>query len=276
MPNSTPSYAFLPGRRSIIAEIYFPKRLITQGTIHTTLQNGLNDKNVRAYLEKNAKQLRKELKAYPHWFDPNRYRETNDSQHYRDANTAAIARMNMCEQVFFGWSMYEVDGVFLKNDNTTIDEERTQVLKLMFKFKDDKECRHPDIYRAVLYWVLSEYGHTDDYRICGKLECDKFLERYNSWDGEKKEIARDLYASLAPKVAKWIVDCGLFIFGYLVRQFWKAIVDEHRKNRSTPLEDEIWVTSIFHANINVMSLTNESNNNTTKATKTLDSNVRII
>lgn len=48
------------------------------------------------------------------------------------------------------------------------------------------------------------------------------------------------------EVVKWIDDCALFVFGYLVRKFWKEVV----KQRSR--EDEIWVTSFLNLDINAV------------------------
>jgi hypothetical protein len=253
------SYVFHPGQRSILAEIYFPKRIAVQGTIYTALEEGLYVNYIRWYLTQKARRLRREMSAYPHWFDPNRYGE---NKKYPNKLAEAKARMKMCSQVFYGWSMYEVDGVFLKriteNGKVITDEERTQVIRLMFKFEDRRaealaqKHHYPEVYRAILSFILAEYAHTDNYKIWAEPEFERFFQRHASfWSKKKEEFARKLYKRLAPKMAKWIVDCGLFIFGYLIREFWNRIV-ELNKNRGTPLEDEIWVASVFHLSINVM------------------------
>ena len=248
------SYFFTSGRRSILADIYFPLRIATQGTIYTALEEGLRIDVVRTYLRKNAVNIKRELAAYPHWFDPNRY---GDTRAYRSEHRAAEARMDMWSQVFFGWSLDEVKGVFLKKDGKTIDEETTQLIKLMFKFENSRMENHalcagyPDVYRAILYWVLSQYGQADDYRHWNVEERRLFVERHSSWSSEKRAYADDAFIRIARRIAKWIDDCGLFIFGYLVRLFWQKIVELHQK-RHTSLEDEIWVTSIFHIDINVL------------------------
>lgn len=248
------SYRFTPGRRSVLAEIYFPRRIATQGTIYKALEKGLNIEIVRAYLRTNAARIFSELTVYSHWFDPNRYGETKI---YNDPLEAAKTRMNMCQQVFYGWSMYEVDGVFLKRDGIAIDEERTQVIKLMFKYEDEelerqtREASYPDIFRAVLYRVLSQYGEADDYIHWSEDELRLFLFRHASWPKEKLDYAEVMFPAIAKSIGKWIDDSGLFIFGYLVRQFWTEIVRLHRGG--APLEDEIWATSVFHMDINVLS-----------------------
>ncbi|HVS79889.1 MAG TPA: hypothetical protein VHF05_02830 [Candidatus Paceibacterota bacterium] len=114
------------------------------------------------------------------------------------------------------------------------------------------EKGYPDVYRSILSFILAEYAHTDNYRVWEEIEFQRLLQRQSFWNEKKTEFARELYIILAPKMAKWVVDCGLFIFGYLVREFWNKIVDLNKK-RGAPLEDEIWVASIFHLSINVMA-----------------------
>ncbi len=169
----------------------------------------------------------------------------------------------MYEQVFYGWSMYEVAGAYLndrKQGTATIDEEQTQVIRLLFRFQDKEseqlalEKRYPEVYRVILYWVLSAYGHADVYESWSDEECRRFLRDHAAWerDPERKAFAEMLYPILAKRISKWINDCGLFIFGYLVREFWQKIVDLHEQE-GKDLEDEIWVSSIFHINVNIMT-----------------------
>ena len=68
------SYVFDPGNRSIFAEIFLPKRISLQGTLYTTLEDGLDYDKVKKYLVLQAKSLQHDyLKAYAEWFDPARY-----------------------------------------------------------------------------------------------------------------------------------------------------------------------------------------------------------
>ncbi|PJE64050.1 MAG: hypothetical protein COU90_04220 [Candidatus Ryanbacteria bacterium CG10_big_fil_rev_8_21_14_0_10_43_42] len=246
------SYLFNPGRRSILVEVYFPRRIRTQGTIFKALNDGLHADNVRKYLTANVENLMREIVAYPHWFNPNRY---DADESYVDATDAARARMNMYQTVFYGWSEYAVDGVFLKVDGVSIDEERTQTLKLIFAFENEElqeqatNAGYFDVYLAVLNWVLSQYGQAEDHRNWSNEERDLFLLRHALWPEEKRSWARDNFVPTARSIGKWIDDCGLFIFGYLVRRFWEEIVRIHQEE-SGSLEDTIWVTSIFHVDVN--------------------------
>ena len=255
------SYEFEPGKRSIFAKIYFPKKVAYQGAIFEALENGLNEEYVRTELVGLARLLLEtELSVYPHWFDPNRYTSEKLSI-TRPTLDQAKERMKMYVSPFYGWSMYEVDGVFLskrmKNGKAQVDEERTQVIRLIFVFNDRSEKRatkigHLDVYRAILYWVMSIYGHTDYDAYWSQGEMDRFLSRHGEWGPEKRAYAKRHYKRLAGAITKWIDDCGLFIFGFLVRELWKKVVDVAEIEPGRKLEDEIWVSSIFHFNINIM------------------------
>ena len=130
----------------------------------------------------------------------------------------------------------------------------------MFRFRDNEsekialERKFPEVYRVILYWVLSAYGHADVYESWSDEECRRFLRDHSAWerDPARKAFAEELYPVLAKRISKWIDDCGLFVFGYLVREFWQKIVELHEQE-GKPLEDEIWVSSIFHTNVNLMT-----------------------
>jgi hypothetical protein len=261
------SYEFQPGKRSIFAEIYFPKKIAFQGAIFKALRDGLNEGFVRRKLESYAQLLLEtELSVYPHWFDPDRYTSA-ELRTERPTIEEAQQRMAMYSSPFGGWSMYEVDGVFLsqrtKNGKQQIDEERTQVIRLIFVFNHDEEkmaieVGHLDVYRAILYWVMSVYGHTDYDAYWNEGEMSRFLARHGEWSSEKTDYARQHYKQLAAAITKWIDDCGLFIFGFLVRELWTSVVKAAEAEEAEKLEDEIWVSSIFHFNINVMKPHKES------------------
>ncbi len=261
------SYEFEPGKRSIFTEIYFPKKVAYQGAIFEALSNGLDEERVRMRLIKLAQLLLEtELSVYPHWFDPDRY-TSSESSKVRPTLEQAEARMKMYTSPFHGWSMHEVDGVFLakkgQDGKQRIDEERTQIIRLIFVFNHDEEkvaieAGHLDVYRAILYWVMSIYGHTDYDAYWSDGEMGRFLGRHQEWKADKRRYAEENYKRLAGSITKWIDDCGLFIFGFLVRELWKRVVQVAEAEEGKKLEDEIWVSSIFHFNINIMKPRSES------------------
>jgi len=272
------SYVFDAGNRSIFAEIFLPKRISLQGTLYETLEDGLNYDKVKNYLVQQAISLKRDyLKAYAEWFDPARY-GYKDKPGVKSLSDPAKDRVRRCKRVFFGWSTYEVSGVFLKKNMRDIDEEQTQIIRIVFKYDIPKELKgarsgkYPEVLRAILYWVVSTYGLTD-----GKVWSDEkfaaFVERFPQWSKEQKAFAKKHFVPIANDINIWIDDCGIFIFGFVLHQLWNKIVDMHkegkkirksdarkrRKNKKyqpaprkrTHLEDQIWVTSIFRYDVNV-------------------------
>jgi hypothetical protein len=246
----------------------FPKKIAFQGAIFQALRDGLDEKFVRRKLESYAQLLLEtELSIYPHWFDPDRYISPGLRTN-RPTSEEAQRRMAMYKSPFGGWSMYEVDGVFLskrkRHGKKQIDEERTQVIRLIFTFNHSSEkwatkAGYLDVYRGILYWVMSVYGHTEHDVFWSDAEMNRFLSRHEEWKGTKKfEYAKRIYKRLAAAITKWIDDCGLFIFGFLVRELWTSVVKAAEAEEAEKLEDEIWVSSIFHFNINVMKPRKES------------------
>jgi hypothetical protein len=108
--------------------------------------------------------------------------------------------------------------------------------------------------------ILPPHHNANKLRLCarsavrnwGREELNFFLFRHQSWSEEKKAFAQTFFPDTARAIGKWIDDCGLFIFGYLVREFWQEIIRLHLE-RGTPLEDEVWVASIFHLSINALT-----------------------
>lgn len=242
-------YLFQPQKRSIVAEVFFPKQAKYQGTIHETLEEGLREAHVRKYLVKSALAIQQELNYHTHLFDPNRYDGLSVSA---PGEQDPVARMQMYGSTFFGWSMYEVDGVFL-NRRGEAKEERVQVVRLIFKYEHPREVRtrrksYHAMCRNIIRWVLDEYGRSMNFKLWSEYERELFLARHRSWDRADIAYARKHFHEIARDTAKWIDDCALFIFGYLTREFWLEVVSHPQAQ----LEEEIWVVSNFHMNVNVL------------------------
>ena len=62
-------------------------------------------------------------------------------------------------------------------------------------------------------------------------------------------FAKKHYSAIALEVGKWLDDREIFVFCYLVRNFWEKVVAEEMR------EDEIWVTSLFDLVLNVVKPT---------------------
>jgi hypothetical protein len=157
----------------------------------------------------------------------------------------------MYKSVFKGYSMYTVDGVFFSQDTQTVYEEATQVIRLMFRFESDleaqtKETRHKDIVRSLFYWLVDYDVRLDQHHSWAPAEKERFLHEHRHWPTPQLDFAARTFEPIAKQVEKWIDDCGLFIFGFLVRKFSENVL---KQNMS---EEEIWVVSSFDTCINVV------------------------
>lgn len=147
--------------------------------------------------------------------------------------------------------MYEVDGMFF-NRGGRVYEERTQVVRLMFRFKSTKiqlvrRRGFEDILRAILYFVIGMRGHIAGETIWDEASRERFITLHEPWlDPQKKKFAKRHFTPIAQEAMKWVDDCALFIFGYLVRAFSKEVL------KAKQLEEEIWVMSFFDATLNVI------------------------
>lgn len=254
MAASDIQYVFTRSERSIFTEIYFPKRAAYQGAIFDALRKGNNEKKVREYLRENAKYLVEEFKAQPALLDPHEY-ETEVRRRTPVTIRRARQRIRMYTSVFWGWSVHPVDGVFFnkKNSDVTMDEEATQVIRIMFRFDSslkikaaaaDNQCE--DVLRSIFFWVIGQQGRLDDHKPWSAAEQAQFIARHEPWQEHKRTFVRQYFTEIATEVAKWVDDRALFVFGYLVRNFWVNV----RKEKM--VEAEIWVTSNFDQLLNVV------------------------
>ena len=113
MPNESVMYVFTQSERALFAEIYFPKKVIHQGTIFRDLRRGCNADKVRRILYEKADHLLKELKVYPNIFNPYQYDEEGSARKLVNPPFPNIQeaedRIKMYTSCFRGWAMYQVD-----------------------------------------------------------------------------------------------------------------------------------------------------------------------
>ena len=267
MPIPEIKYVFARGERGIFVEVYFPKKTAYQGAIFNALRFGYEKiegeevereeereeeerETVKTYLLKNIPSLLEELKDYKGLFDPHQYDEGQRRRRRQPTAADAEARINMYTSYFQGWSMYEVDGVWFDKQGKPY-EERTQLVRLMFRLPSTylQEARDAgcfDVFRAILYWSISSQGHLDGHVLWNKAEEKLFVQHHHPWTKAKRAFVRKYFVPIAKEVGKWIDDCALFIFGYLVRKFAENVLVEKAE------EKEIWVTSFFNLTLNVI------------------------
>lgn len=171
----------------------------------------------------------------------------------------AQKRMLMYKSRFRGWSMYEVDGVFMK-DRTQEDElfnrpvqfydERTQVIRLIFQAESSIENEAKisgcyDVLEAIMRWTMAEHMRLDHVLPWSKNEKNRFFRLHGAWPKHKRSFVNKNYEPITKEFKRWIDDVGLFIFAFLVRNFAEGVREIGHK------EDEIWVVNWFNVNLNV-------------------------
>lgn len=252
-----PETRYVLGRseRAIFGEIYFPKRAAYQGTIFNALRHGHDEHTVKKYLQDNAEDLLEELGQFPRLFDPHYY-ETTKLKKVSLTVEGARERFGMYQSSFRGWSTYSVDGVFFDREGRMY-EEATQVVRMMFRFEssftaqaDNTRCS--DVLRSILFWAISRQARPADTKPWSPAEQRRFIEEYAPWTKRKRAFIQRHFADITKEIAKWIDDTGLFVFGYLIRQFSEQVLTERL------YEEEIWVASFFNLTLNVVRRTEQS------------------
>ncbi len=249
MPETALTY-LRRGQRGIFQEVYFPRRVAAQGTIFNALETGHNEAEVKRYLQDNADVLLQELQDYRHIFDSQWY-DVPARRKQKLTREDALARITSYVSPFMGWSNYVVDGVFFGKNGQMI-EEATQIVRLIFRFDSsyavkaaDAQCK--DVLRAILFWVITDrQGRLDEVSAWSKAEQKRFIKEYEPFTKHKMDFAQRYFEPVAREAFKWMGDCLLFTFGYLVRQFSERLTELGHP------EEEIWVASFLNLTVNIM------------------------
>jgi hypothetical protein len=227
----------------IYVELYLPKKVKYQETLYKTLTEGFDLKKVKKhFLDPVKKPLIQSILAYhPQW--------SNYSDEY----------IEQMEQFYWGYSLYEVDGVFNSSRQPGIPiEERTQVVRIMFlpdvkaiisslKLRDMPSQDVVDIVADVLRATghrRGEYGAS----ITDKSIITRITEANDT--RSLKYIINDEIRPIIEYVEKWFDYVGLFLFGYVIFEICSKIrVLEDSSEIQSP-EEEIWLTSFWNLNVN--------------------------
>jgi hypothetical protein len=232
------------------AEIYFPKRAAYQGVIFDALRDGFYERVVKDYLSINAAELIEELRDWSQVLDPLKY--ASDKPLFRSLSPSdVVARIGMYKSVFRGYSMYPVDGVFFSEQTQTLYEEPTQIVRLMFRFEsvlesEAKAANCKDMLRSLSRWLIDYDIRLNCHYSWAASEKERFLSEHTHWPAPQLEFAQHHFEAVAKEVEKWTDDCGLFVFGYLVRKFSKNVLIQKMS------EEEIWVVSSYDPCWNVV------------------------
>jgi hypothetical protein len=244
-------YAFERGKRSILAISLFPKRVAYQGEVYDTLEAGVHEDSVKGYLHQHVVSIIEEMREYRQVLDPRQYERTRAIQEFVPTIEQANQRIDMYQSHFYGWSMLEVDGMFLGRISGRIDEERTQAIILIFRLEsryeaEAKVSRCYDVLEALMRWVMAESGRLDHVLPWSAREKDRFTRFHGSMPRHKRVFIDRYYVEITKEIKKWIDDTGLFVFAYLNRRFWVNVTESPHQ------EDEIWTPNFFNMNLNIM------------------------
>lgn len=239
-------YKFLPAVSAIFVEIFLPKKAKYQGTLYDTLTNGFKLNYKEHFNGEKRADIQHFLEEY-----------TLEGENISEMIDGFVERG---ERFFFGYSMYEVDGVFVsdkkdKKGDNVLDEERTQVIKLIFKLSDQevlkkvkRKYRRTSItlnkIRALIGMGLQS-THQKTLSV-GQTSSDKTPKdessEYNYFKGlTKKE--REVYSYIEGLTKDWVDDAGIFLFGYIIYELSRGV---------NKVEEQIWVTSVWDAKVNVV------------------------
>jgi hypothetical protein len=212
-------YRVHTGEPGIFVEIYLPKKSELQGRLYDALTRGFDVEAVRQ-----------------HFRDPARKDRIRELFHHYDPDLAYDdERIGSLREVFFGYSMYEVDGVF-RGGQGRAEEERNQIVRVIFK------PDYPGIAES------SGAGVEEVRQMAG--------ERFHAYrETHEPDLTSSQGRSSEPKkrvveeIRLWMEDVELFLFGYVVYELCEKLA-ELREEGSRPPEEEIWVTSFWGMTVN--------------------------
>ena len=235
---------YVAGRsnRGIFVEIYFPKKAAHQAVVLDALHEGLSEKYVKEDLRCNLDQVARIMEDHL----------ASSDRTEKNLKALIRRRVNAYNSPFTGWSIYSVDGAFLGKDDQ-VYEEGTLVVRLMFRFRSKFEpaakklgCR--DVLRSMFFWNLHRQEDlVKEQRLrTGEEQLDQFLVQRRDWPGDKKAFAKRHFVEVLNEIEAWKANCGLFVFGYLIRTFCAKALDGKAS------EEEILITAFWDLAIYVV------------------------
>lgn len=236
-------YAVNPQEPAIFVELYLPKKAVFQGLLYETLTSGFRLDQVKEhFLQADAlkeQQIRSLL---------------GKSWAAVDYSAAEIREF---PRVYYGYSLYDVNGVFLKgnqadsnqgpdrDDDYRIVEETSQVVRMVFKYPCASQPTVAlDFLMRALQRPLSDMS--------------RFAQEHEQEIRETAGPQAEQVFTLLAKLSRWQKSVGLFVFGYLIYHICEGILELSGSVRgqiapADLLQDEIWVTSGWSMSMNVVN-----------------------
>jgi len=208
-------YQFQSYEPGVFVELYLPKKSKYQGKLYKALTDGFTFEKVKAHFldEEKRERIYQLLDTYS---------EVKNIEE----------RINRIEPFYWGYSMYEVDGVFFNLEKGII-EERTQIIRILFL---------PNI--KMIHKLVPDMEYNDLRRAVGKI-----LKADRDERGRLKEYNQQI----VEYIEKWKGDVGLFLFGYIIFELCSRI-KEIKDDAEGELEEEIWLSSFWNLQINRVKL----------------------
>lgn len=229
----TVRYEYHPYDPGIFMEVYLPKKPEYQGILYDTLTQGFHIENVKSQLGRNWDRIKEMMSSY---------------------YTVGRGHIDEMQQVFYGYSMFEVDGVFF-DENLGAIEERTQVIRLMFRLDPAKieneylgnhDEKNWEFIRRVMDDYLSVAGTTS---ATGKQEfIISRIEAYKAQWPELGETVELTARALSTRLRQWELDIVCFVLGYFIYEVCERIKMLH-ESTGRLLEEEIWITTFSNLRI---------------------------
>lgn len=249
-------YKFRNAEIGIMSEIMLPKKIQYQGFVFETLLEGLTGFSFESYYGKNKEHIDDVLETL--------------------TSITALTREELREldrrhaDIFKGYSMFEVDGVFRFSDGGTgmpkprFVEERTQMLRVFFLPEYDRMLgevngmgsvpvdMHAVVNFCDLFFNLTRTTAFDAKSIDTRLEPyitnPVRLHEIGLHNGQQAVILRE-------SLKRWVNAVIFFVFGFIIHEICLRLEIMFGKGLIGHLEEEIWVQSQWGVLINKTVLT---------------------
>jgi hypothetical protein len=226
-----PFYQYQRNEAGLFTELYLPKRAEFQGTLYKVLTEGFDLDKLKAHFRDPHRQpgIRRMLRGY------------SRVENYTDVDVEEL------RPLFFGYSLYEVDGVY-HSPARGIIEERTQVIRFLLK-PDVEEllarCEAGADRRGEAVLLAREFLRSPT------LERESFLLAEGSHITERLRDRLPNYLAGVDYLDRWMNQVRMFLFGYVVYEICARILELHREERlsAEQLEEEIWFASFSNLSI---------------------------
>lgn len=233
-------YELMPLESGVFAELYLPKKAHYQGLLYETLTNGLNVENVRRHLRTKRKQIQAYLGGAAQYWE---ITGENSPAPEQFLNEAFIRRF---PDLLYGYTMYEVDGVFRSPHTGEVVEERTQIIRLMFITDLDH------VFEALPF--IDESNRSAATLLARSYLRSTHWDRDRFWDDHKGFPSASMFdckqgAAIIRLTADWARCIAVFLFGYVVHDICEGL-RKLNQNEKIPPEEEIWVTLFWNLIIN--------------------------